>query len=57
MRSVSPVGVATAMTHFMQAHGIKPTSRQAPNRQVKLPRPKSPEDVVCEESLLEAFSG
>ncbi|MCB1389398.1 MAG: GSCFA domain-containing protein [Rhodobacteraceae bacterium] len=61
-RSVSDLGVQTAMRLFLTAHGATPgagdavAARGGKRRRARPEAPATAEDVVCEEALLEAFS-
>lgn len=59
-RSVSRLGVQTAMKTFLAAHGVEDSPAPAPARKSGGSRPAGPAkaraDDVCEEALLEAFS-
>ncbi len=55
LRSVTPVGVATAMGVFLSAHGLETAAAPAP-RAKAVPAPSAAEDLICEEALLEAFA-
>lgn len=53
-RSVTAAGVANAMGLFLRAHDVSPSAPARAGRKRKRRR-AAPEDVVCEDLLLEAF--
>ncbi|PZQ51473.1 MAG: GSCFA family protein [Rhodovulum sulfidophilum] len=58
MRSVSAAGVATAMGLFKRAHGIEaaPAPKAEASVSATTKKARRADNVICEESLLEAFS-
>ena len=55
LRQVQPQAVARVMAAFLSAYGLAQAPPRPPRRETA-PDPAAPEDLICEEALLEAFA-